>query len=65
MKKVYFEIGGKKLMMKVDAKNDSQAKQKIFDKITFHKIEEDKIKPFAVDDEFFEKLKDIFGESKF
>jgi len=62
-KKVYFEIGGKKLMMKVEAKNDAEAKQKLFEKIIFHKIETEHPKDFnPFSDENFEKLRDIFGK---
>lgn len=38
--KMFFEIGGKKMQTTVIAENENQAKQKIKDKIIFHKIEE-------------------------
>ncbi len=62
MKKVFFEIGGKKLMMKVDAKTDSEAKEILLSKVIFHKIENIPTKPFnPFNDENINNLKDILG----
>lgn len=36
---LYFEIYGKKMKTKVFAESESEAKQKIIDKITWHKVE--------------------------
>lgn len=36
---VFFEIGGKKLCQKVTAKSPQQAKRKVIEDVTFHKIE--------------------------
>ena len=36
---IYFELFGKKMKTEIQARSESEAKQKLFDKIVFHKIE--------------------------
>ena len=38
---IYFEVYGKKMKVKVSAQTEKDAKQKVKDKIIFHKIEVD------------------------
>jgi len=52
MRKVYFEIGGKKMVTTINAKTDLEAIEKVKDKIIFHKIVVEKEK----------SIKNIFDE---
>jgi hypothetical protein len=56
---VYFEIGGRKMRSIVLANSEIEAKQRIADKITFHKIEEEKIQSFENID--FGEMEDVFN----
>jgi len=42
MKKVFFEIGGHKMVMEVNSNTDAEAKEIVKNKIIFHKIAEKK-----------------------
>lgn len=60
---VFFEIGGKKMRCSVVAKDNAEAKQKIYDKIIFHKIESHQLE---TDEEGIMKMfTDIFGTDLF
>lgn len=52
---VYFEIYGKKLKVKVNAKSKLQAEEIVKSKIIFHKIED-----VTIDEIFSKTFKDIF-----
>jgi hypothetical protein len=56
---VYFELYGKKMKTKVNALSENQAKQKILDKVVFHKVtKEEDFEDFIVEDflDFFNKV---------
>jgi len=56
MKKVYFEIGNKKMVIAVDAKTDSEAIEIVKNKIIFHKIVNEEEKSI---DQIFKEILDI------
>jgi len=59
--KVYFEIYGKKILVKVTAKSEEQAKEKVINNLKFNKIEKDEKNYFnkSMDllDDIIDKLK--------
>lgn len=67
---VWFELFGKKLKTTVIADDEVIAKQRIIDKIIFHKVAEkktvlsDEAKDFLCGDDSFNNLLDIFGFNK-
>lgn len=56
MRKVYFEIGGHKMVMSVDSKTDKEAIEKVKNKIIFHKVTEEKEKSI---EQLFKEILDI------
>ena len=51
---VYFEIGGKKMKMTVQAKDNKAAKEIVKGKIIFHKLQ-------SSEEQMFSRMNDIFG----
>lgn len=56
---VFFEIGGKKMRTRVLADNAEQAKQKVIDKLIFHRVEVPKDEPFNQCMDVMEKFMDL------
>lgn len=61
---IYFEIYGKKLKTSVFAESESDAKQKIYNKIIFHKISVNNDDFIGQDTTAFDNIMNIFGYKK-
>ncbi len=57
--KVYFEIYGKKMLATIEARNATEAKEEIKNRIEFHRIEE--VPEETIFDNSLEYLKNIMG----
>ena len=57
--KVYFEIYGKKMCSTVKARNATEVKEQVKNRIEFHRIEE--VPEGTIFDDSLEYLKDIMG----
>ncbi|WP_373399678.1 hypothetical protein V8V91_08475 [Algoriphagus halophilus] len=58
---VYFEIFNKKLKANVMAKSEEDAKQKIREKISFHKVEENQDEDWKNIEEMMKAMADVLG----
>lgn len=58
---VYFELYGKKMKAKILASSITDAKQKVIDKITFHKIVPTPKDEFNEANDVLDRMKNMFG----
>lgn len=61
---VYFEMFGKKMKTTILAETETEAKQKVTDKIKWHKVVEKPNDVFNESTDMFEYLKDVIAGNK-